>query len=507
MAALATTVTPACLLDLGAERTIGYHGSDPSGGGGSSSSGGATSANGGEGTGGAHGGATSASGGGGTGGGGGGGVPVPGNCDGSEIEWALQIGSIGTELGQGLTPDGQGGVYVTGSFSWMLQLGNDNLQSSGFLDNFLSRIDDNGNPVWSRSFGDSADQLTWLLAAAPVGELIMAGGFNGTIDFGDGNPVTGDVSDAFIVRYDALGNFLWKKIYPGLSFQSVRSLVVDPQSGDIFIGGLFHDTIDLGGGLWTSTGSSDAFIARLDAQGDYVWGRQMTGVAPDYTFGVAVDGGRLLAGGSADADIDLGEGVHTTFGDGQSDPWAGLYNADNGEPIWTRVWPDNGYQVIRRAAFTTSGAPVVAGRFHDNLAFDATMATFGSGVFVAELDASGVSTDATVIGNAVSVTGLSPTSSGGLILGGYWNVSLDTSPVPIPTEGGEDGMIVALDSSLAPISALVIGSTGYDDVSGVVSDGTHAFATATFREKITLPGCDDMTPIGDADAVLLKLAP
>jgi hypothetical protein len=450
---------------------------------------------------------TSASGGGADGGGGAGGRAVPGNCNGSEIEWALQIGSAGVELGQALASDGQGGVFLTGSFSSALELGRDDLQANGMLDNFLTRIDENGNHVWSRSFGDSANQLSWLLAAAPDGELLVAGGFNGTIDFGDGM-VTGDVSDAFIARYDALGNFLWKKIYAGAAHQSVRSLVVDPESGDILIGGLFHDTVDIGGGVWTSAGSADAFIARLDGDGEYIWGRQMFGAAADYTFGIAIDGsGRVLAGGSADGDIDLGEGVRATFGDGQSDPWAGLYDAATGDPIWTRVWPDNGYQVIRRAAFTTYGAHVVGGRFYDNLELDGTTATFGAGVFVAELTSSGVSTDVAIIGNAVDITAMHALSNGGLILSGYWWNSLSSDPVPIPTAGGEDGMVIELDADLDLVSTLVIGSTGYDDVSSVVVSGPNVYASATFRELVTLPGCDAMTPVGDADAVLLKLAP
>lgn len=437
-----------------------------------------------------------------------GGEPLPGDCDGTQVRWALQLGGLGRDLARAVAPDGQGGVFITGGFSSKVDLGGAELQGEGFNDNFVARFDGDGKHIWSKPFGDSANQDTWSVEAAANGDLLLFGSFNGTIDFGGGDE-HGDVADAFIVRYDPLGNFIWQKVFPGAAHQVIKDLIVEPVSGDLLIGGLFHNTIDIGGGTWTSAGDADAFIARLDASGGYIWGRPMVGSAADYTFGIANDGqGRLLAAGSADGDIDLGEGVWTAFGDGASDAWVGLYDADTGVPEWTRLFAAEKYQVARKVTFEASGTPVVSGTFHDNLVFDSTLSSHASGIYVARLDGLGMSNDVVVIANALDVTSLAPRYSSDLLLTGFWGNSLGTGSVPVATQGKSDGMLVALDGALFPTSTLIIGSPQSDDLSEVATGkGGEAFAFGTFRETVSVAGCDDLTSAGDADMVLLKLAP
>ena len=198
----------------------------------------------------------------------------------------------------------------------------------------------------------------------------------------------------------------------------------------------------------------------------------------------------------------------THYGDIYSDAWAGLYDAETGDALWTKLWPASGYQILRRAAFDDSNTSVVAGRFQGSLDFDGTTATFSRGGYVAKLGAAGAATDVAVVGNALDVIGFQPKPGGGVIAAGYFHEALGTTPIPTPAVGNEDGMIIELDSDLNQVSALVVGSTGYDDVSSVAwGQSLHSYAFGTIRGITPIPGCDDAIPAGDADMLLLKLAP
>ena len=49
----------------------------------------------------------------------------------------------------------------------------------------------------------------------------------------------------------------------------------------------------------TSNGESDIFITKLDAQGNFLWAKQIGGTSIDYPGNIAVDAnGNVLVGGS-----------------------------------------------------------------------------------------------------------------------------------------------------------------------------------------------------------------
>ena len=94
------------------------------------------------------------------------------------------------------------------------------------------------------------------------GAVLVAGHFQGTLDFGLGQLPSAGQSDLFAAKLDADGNALWSKRYGDASAQELGGLARSGNTGAA-LGGNFQGTLDLGGMLLTSKGSTDGFAAHL----------------------------------------------------------------------------------------------------------------------------------------------------------------------------------------------------------------------------------------------------
>ena len=107
--------------------------------------------------------------------------------------------------------------------------------------------------------------------------------------------------------------FEWAKQMGGTSSATGTSMAMD-SSGSIYIIGNFYQTVDFdpsaGTFNLTSNGESDIFITKLDAQGNFLWAKQIGGTSIDYPGNIAVDAnGNVLVGGSFRGTVDLNPGA------------------------------------------------------------------------------------------------------------------------------------------------------------------------------------------------------
>jgi hypothetical protein len=129
------------------------------------------------------------------------------------------------------------------------------------------------------------------------GDVYVAGYYSDTVDFdpggGTSNLTSAGSSDAFLIKFDNNGNFIWIKGVGGTSSDRGYNVAVDG-SGNIYWTGLYSDTVDFdpgpGTSSLTSTGSNDVFVSKFDSSGNFLWAKSMGGVSDDESFGIAIDG-------------------------------------------------------------------------------------------------------------------------------------------------------------------------------------------------------------------------
>lgn len=111
-------------------------------------------------------------------------------------------------------------------------------------------------------------------------------------------------------------NFVWAKQFGGTNTEIGLSSVVDVY-GNIYTLGHFSGTIDADPGVesffLTSAGSSDIFLSKLNASGDFLWAKQIGGVYTDAGYSIITDeeGDIYLTGCfMGPVDFDPNEGTH-----------------------------------------------------------------------------------------------------------------------------------------------------------------------------------------------------
>lgn len=214
--------------------------------------------------------------------------------------WAKKIGGVSYDSGYSIALDTSGNVYTTGIFSGTVDFdpgaGTFNLNSNGDNDVFISKLDGAGNFIWAKKIGGSSNDEGNSVKVDIFGNAYITGDFNGTVDFNPGTGVfnlnsTG-TGDAFILKLDVLGNFLWAKNMGGTLFTWGRSIDIN-SLGNVFTIGCFYETVDFNpdAGILnlTSAGSTDIFISKLSTSGSLMWAKRIGGGLNDQGLSIKVD--------------------------------------------------------------------------------------------------------------------------------------------------------------------------------------------------------------------------
>lgn len=180
---------------------------------------------------------------------------------------------------------------------------------SGNPDVLTAKVDATGGYLWASRYGDSVTQKPFALAVDPSGDVVISGSFDGVIDFGGG--VLPDVAapSMFLVKFSATGLHLWSHGF-GLPNKTIgdHALAIDP-AGDVLLAGGYSGTLNFGGGPIVAAGGTDISLARFDPSGTLVWQRSLGGPSQEYATGIAIspDGSPIITGQYAGSP-DLGDG-------------------------------------------------------------------------------------------------------------------------------------------------------------------------------------------------------
>jgi hypothetical protein len=222
------------------------------------------------------------------------------STDGSP-DWLAEFGEDGSPLYvYDIAIDDSGSVFLTGSFVETIDFDpgvlSDEHTSEGFQDIYLMKLNPYGDFLWAATWGGDWSDKGFGVATDSYGNVYVSGEFTGTVDFDPGPSVEShsaiDGTDAFLCRFDPMGNFIWARTWGGIDFDSAYRVAAD-DSANIYVTGQFQDEVDFNPGLSTdnqaSNGSSDIFLARYDGLGTYYWTRTWGGAVEDAAHDVAVD--------------------------------------------------------------------------------------------------------------------------------------------------------------------------------------------------------------------------
>ncbi len=256
-----------------------------------------------------------------------------------EAQWARKGGGPGNDMALESDVDEFGSVFVTGYFRDTAVFDTETLITKAFARMFVAKYNTNGTLQWITPGGssDSAETSFGMeVRTDNAGNIFVAGSFTGTADFGSSVQLTSSGSDdIFLAKYNSSGVCQWAKKAGGSGSDAAMGLDLD-SDGNIFISGGFEGTSNFGNGKsLTSSGNTDAFVAKYNSSGECQWAKKAGGSGLDYSTKAALDdGGNLFAAGAFSGNADFGNSVNMNS-NGGTDIFAAKYDGE-GECQWAR---------------------------------------------------------------------------------------------------------------------------------------------------------------------------
>jgi hypothetical protein len=200
--------------------------------------------------------------------------------------WDKDLGSGSNyALGGGIAVDGSGNVYTTGVFWGTGNFGTFNLTSSGGYSAYVAKLDASGNFAWAVDLGSGSSHLNpGGIAVDRFGNVYTTGLFLGTANFnpaGTFNLTSGSPyaeENAYVSKLDTSGKFVWAVGLGRGSDVDVAGAIAVDGAGNVYTTGSFRGTGNFnpsGTFSLTSSGDSDAYVAKLNASGKFVWAAEL----------------------------------------------------------------------------------------------------------------------------------------------------------------------------------------------------------------------------------------
>lgn len=257
--------------------------------------------------------------------------------------WAKRTAEV-----QSIILDLTGNIYLAGVFQGTVDFdpgaGVYNLTSTSYNMHVL-KLDASGNFLWAKMMGDHGaagnKALPKSITIGATGNVYISGKVEGTVDFDPGvgtyDLTSNGDTDVFICKLDANGNFVWaKKMGPtigvgGCEYNSSESIALDANE-NVYITGYFKGTVDFDPGVGTNhliSNTTDIFICKLDAAGNFIWAKKMGGASGDWGKSIVLDAlGNIYTTGYfiGTADLDPTSGSSYLTSNGSSDIFVAKYS-------------------------------------------------------------------------------------------------------------------------------------------------------------------------------------
>jgi len=300
--------------------------------------------------------------------------------------WAKSQGGTQGDVAFSIAISTAGIFYSTGYFAGTSDFdpgpGVFNMTAANLTDTYISALDADGNFLWAKHLGGGQNQARAIITNV-LGNIIIAGSFSGTTDFDPGaglnNLTTAGADDIFILKLDAIGNFIWAKQAGGISADIPEAVALDPLE-NVYATGRFNLTSDFDPGPGTfnlttvgnTDGITDVFVLKLAANGNFIWAKQMGSPAVDLGNDIATDAaGNVYTTGIFQniADFDPGAAIFNLTSKGGSDIFISKLTTD-GNFVWAVSFGSGSADRGDAIAADAAGSVYCTGNFLGQIDFD-----------------------------------------------------------------------------------------------------------------------------------------
>ena len=432
--------------------------------------------------------------------------PGGGQC-GGEPAWALGFGAPSEgesfDSAYDLAVDGEGNVYVVGSFQGSVDFGGGVLTSAGSDDIFLASYAPNGAHRWSHRYGSPNGDTAFAVDLTPGGDVVVGGHVRGDPGFKGNWPEVG--LRAFVARFDAAGLLLASTSIDSDTQSRLLDLEVG-LGGQVYATGGFQGELDLDV-VHASVGDEDMYLVELDGALTPQWSWTHGGINGDLGRGVAVsDAGEIaVTGFFGDESVQDGSEI---------DVYAAKFSGPGTSPLWQQVYAtgvagkDKGHAV----AFLPGGDVAVTGFYGTEIDFGLGVlsSTGDSEMFLARLsgaDGSGVWAHSYGAAQPDASHALVVDLMGDIVIAGRFHDQVSFGGDPISSLDGQDVFVAKFADNGAHLWSRGYGGSGKENIWAAETDAAgNIYAAGHFTDAFDV-GNPPLMSAEHADIFLMKLAP
>ena len=207
----------------------------------------------------------------------------------------------------------------------------------GDADGFVSRVDQNGQVLWTKILGSAGVDL-FLDVAVHTSGLVVAVGVS-TGDF-EGETIE-MFSDGAVSALSETGEVMWSRLL-GLGAINQVQVVED-------------GILVSGSGMQPGRLDADAFVTRMSLDGEIQWVRWFGEEGMEAATGIAARDGHIGVVGFRD------DGMAAVPGAGTLDGWVAILREDGMPEGGDRVWDLGGNESLTRVCIQADGSLIAAG--------------------------------------------------------------------------------------------------------------------------------------------------
>lgn len=311
------------------------------------------------------------------------------------FDWAQSIGGLGLDVGRAVTTDESGNVFVVGNFTGGTHIADTFLTGYGSMEAFVAKFTSEGDLLWARVISGPLEDMARGVVADHLGNVYVVGHFTDTVVFSISPTETiaarsAGGQDAFVVKYDANGHLIWKLTGGGSGNDTATDIDRYKWSGKLYISGGFENRASFGTATILSNGRSDAFLMKMDPDGNAHWVRNGGGLEHDVAASVAVDQTNESVFITGDFYDQANFGSAHLQSTGSSDMFLAKYTED-GTLQWVKTNGGTSVDVATSVGTDLNGKVFVSGYYQGTTFFEnfSASALSYNDIFVSKFDADG----------------------------------------------------------------------------------------------------------------------
>jgi len=372
-----------------------------------------------------------------------------------------------------------------------------------------------GAVLWSRRFGGSGFDAGACVAVDKDGNIVVAGTFQESVDFGGGTLISAGGRDIFLLKLDPQGAYLWSRRFGGPTEDVVGGVAFGPQ-GNIGLAGDFRQSIDLGGGVLMGGSMPIAFTAVYSPSGAHLYSAAFGDggwFAKDGTRDLVLHDDYFVLVGSFSKSIDFGSDKLYSK---QTDMFVAKLST-TGAHQWSADYGEDDNQVAEAVALDSSANLLLTGDFEKTLAFG-THELESEGdldVFVAKLDPSGEVLWGLAFGDVERQLGwaIGADASDNVFVGGSMQGTVDFGGGPLPPPSGAtaesyDAFLLKLDGAGKHVFSARYGDASNQHLRALsVDHANNVLLTGELEGAMSFGGEYLVGSAGGVDMFIAKLAP